>query len=111
MAMTDGFVPLAKPGLAAVASASMAALQKPTTSLSRRECEVLQLVASGLSSRQAASKLGLSVRTVENHRARIGRRTGLRSVAQLTLYAAQRGLVPSVPAAPAAAPTPFSQAS
>lgn len=61
--------------------------------LTRRERDVLRFVAEGLSSKQIAEQLTLSVRTIENHRARIAKRTGLRSVAQLTLHAVRLGLV------------------
>lgn len=65
-----------------------------STELSVRERDVLRFLAEGLSSKEIAERLGLSSRTVENHRASISRRTGLRSVAQLTLYAVRLGLVP-----------------
>ncbi|HVS51185.1 MAG TPA: response regulator transcription factor [Opitutaceae bacterium] len=61
--------------------------------LSPRERDVLRFVAEGLSSKEIADRLTLSVRTVENHRASISRRTGLRSVAQLTLHAVRLGLI------------------
>lgn len=61
--------------------------------ISVRERDVLRYVAQGLSSKEIADVLGLSTRTVENHRASISRRTGLRSVAQLTLHAVRLGLV------------------
>lgn len=68
--------------------------------LSVREREVLRFLADGLSSKEIAERLGISARTVENHRASITRRTGLRSVAHLTLYAIRLGLVESPAAAP-----------
>ncbi|WP_420467368.1 response regulator transcription factor [Panacagrimonas sp.] len=46
--------------------------------LSTRQREVLQLVATGWSSVRIAAHLGLSTRTVENHRAHACRRLGLR---------------------------------
>lgn len=61
--------------------------------ISPREREVLRLLAEGLSSKEIADLLSLSVRTVENHRASITRRTGLRSIAQLTLHAIRLGLI------------------
>lgn len=70
------------------------------STLSAREREVLRFLAEGMSSKEIASHLGLSVRTVENHRAHIVKRTGLRSIAQLTLHAVRLGLV-EVPAAEA----------
>lgn len=74
--------------------------EKPTSAvpdLSPRERDVLRFVAEGLSSKEIADRLSLSVRTVENHRANITRRTGLRSVAQLTLHAVRLGLVSAPP--------------
>ncbi len=64
-----------------------------TPELSPRERDVLRFLAEGLSSKEIAESLGLSVRTVENHRASITRRTGLKSIAQLTLHAVRLGLV------------------
>jgi DNA-binding NarL/FixJ family response regulator len=61
--------------------------------LTARESEVLRMVGEGCASKQIAALLGLSVRTVENHRASIMRKTGLRSAAQLAVHAVQLGLV------------------
>ncbi len=61
--------------------------------LTARESEVLRLVGEGCASKQIAALLGLSVRTVENHRAAIMRKTGLHSAAQLAVHAVQIGLV------------------
>lgn len=61
--------------------------------LTTRERDVLRLLAEGLSSKEIAERLNLATRTVENHRARIMQRTGLRSVAQLALHAVRLGLV------------------
>ena len=65
----------------------------PNPELSPRERDVLRFLAEGMSSKEIADRLGLSVRTVENHRGNISRRTGLRSVAQLTLHAVRLGLI------------------
>jgi DNA-binding NarL/FixJ family response regulator len=72
--------------------------------LSPRENDILRHVAEGLSSKEIASRLGLSVRTVDNHRAAVGRKTGLHSVAQLTLHAYELGLV-SLPGGQRATPS------
>lgn len=61
--------------------------------LSEREKAVLQAIADGLSSKEIASRLGLSVHTVVNHRTRLMEKTGKRGVAQLSRYAADLGLV------------------
>jgi len=61
--------------------------------LTEREKTVLSLVAQGQSSKEIAGTLGISVHTVINHRSNLMKKTGLRRVAQLSLYAAQTGLV------------------
>lgn len=61
--------------------------------LSPRESEVLALVANGRSSKEIADGLGLSVRTIENHRSNIVRTLGVRNTADLTREAMRLGLV------------------
>lgn len=67
-------------------------------SLTEREKLVLAGIAQGKTSRVIAAELGRSVYTVENHRRHIAQKTGLSSPAQMALYAAEIGLVPSTPA-------------
>jgi regulator of cell morphogenesis and NO signaling len=55
--------------------------------LSDREQEVLVLVAQGLSSKEIASRLSITVNTVNTHRKSITRKTGIKSVAGLAVYA------------------------
>jgi len=62
--------------------------------LSPRERQVLQEIARGRLSKEIADSLGMSVFGVQNVRRRISRKTGLRTVAQLTLHAAKLHLVP-----------------
>jgi DNA-binding NarL/FixJ family response regulator len=61
--------------------------------LSPRELEVLQLICDGLSNREIAGKLGLSVNTVAVHRANIMNTLGVHKTAELVVYAIQNGLV------------------
>jgi DNA-binding NarL/FixJ family response regulator len=61
--------------------------------LSAREIEVARLVAEGFSSKEVASRLDLSVRTVEKHRANIMDKIGVREVASLVRWCVQTGLV------------------
>ena len=61
--------------------------QDPLERLSNREIQVLGLVGRGLSSRQIAHDLGLSVKTVESHRLTIKRKLNLETNAQLLQYA------------------------
>jgi DNA-binding CsgD family transcriptional regulator len=71
----------------------MATRQSQTSPLTPRQRAILQRVAQGLSSKEIASEFGLSVKTVVNHRHEIRRRLGLTSVASLTRYAVEQGLI------------------
>jgi DNA-binding NarL/FixJ family response regulator len=64
---------------------------KPTN-LTPREREVLQLIAEGNTTKEIASLLSVSVKTVETHRRNIMRKVNLHSVAELTKYAVQEGI-------------------
>ena len=66
-------------------------------SLTRREREVLGLVAIGQTSNEIADRLHISRRTVESHRANVSAKLGLRNQAELTRYAMVRGLIGSEP--------------
>ncbi len=61
--------------------------------LTAREREVLELLARGASYTEIADKLTISPRTAETHRTNIMRKLDLRSSADITLYAIQRGLI------------------
>ena len=60
--------------------------------LTAREREVLQLLAEGLSSKEMAAELNISVKTVENHRHQIMERLSIHSVAELTKFAIRQGI-------------------
>jgi len=62
--------------------------------LTPRQREVLKRIAEGRSTKEIAFDLGLSVKTVETHRAQIMERVGIRDVAGLVRYAMRTGLVP-----------------
>ena len=66
----------------------------PHETLSAREREVLQLVAEGKTSAEIAARLHISHRTVENHRARLMAKLGLKNQSELVRYALRRGLIP-----------------
>ncbi len=61
--------------------------------LSHREREVLQLIAEGRSNKEIATRLSVSVKTVENHRGNLKCKLGLRTTADLTRYAIRHGLI------------------
>ena len=66
-------------------------------SLTTRQRQVLKLIADGRSTRDIASRLGLSVKTIETHRGHLMQRLKLKSVAGLVRYAVSIGLVPTSP--------------
>lgn len=69
------------------------------TSLTEREREVLTWLARGLSSKEVAQRLDISVRTVETHRANLMHKLGVKSLALLIQVAIREGIIdsPSVP--------------
>lgn len=62
-------------------------------SLSNRELQVLQLIASGKTIKEISSELSLSEKTVATYRSRIAEKMRLTSNVELTRYAMQHGLV------------------
>jgi len=61
--------------------------------LTSREREIIQLVAEGQSNKEAAATLGISVKTIEAHRANIMRKLHLRSLSDLVRYAIRNKIV------------------
>ena len=60
--------------------------------LTNREREILQLVAESHSTREIAAKLGISAKTVGNHRTNLMRKLNLHDVASVTRYALEVGI-------------------
>ena len=67
--------------------------QSPFRMLTNRETEVLKLIAEGYRNRQIADLLGISVKTVERHRANLMKKLDLHSGASLTAFALENGLI------------------
>ena len=61
--------------------------------LSEREIDVLKLLATGLTNKEIADKLNISINTVITHRKNITQKTGIKSVSGLTIYAVVKKLV------------------
>jgi two-component system, NarL family, response regulator NreC len=68
-------------------------ISNPLDSLSSRERQVLQLVASGQPNQRVATRLGISVRTVEVHRRNIMDKIGVKNTAQLIKFAVEHNLI------------------
>lgn len=60
--------------------------------LSDREIEIIRLVCKGLKNREIAESLYLSKRTIENHRRRIGSKTGTKTTVDLVVFAIKNGI-------------------
>jgi two-component system response regulator NreC len=65
----------------------------PADALTERELEVLKLVAEGLTNRQIAAKLSISIKTVQSHRANLMDKLDLHDRTELVRYAIRRGLI------------------
>lgn len=65
----------------------------PTSRLTPRQREIVQLLAEGKSSKEVAVALGLSVKTAETHRANIMRRLNCHSVSELVRYAIRNNII------------------
>jgi len=68
-----------------------------TQTLTDREREVLTWLARGLSSKEVAKELNISVRTVETHRANLMHKLGVKSVAVLIQVAMREGIIDPAP--------------
>jgi DNA-binding NarL/FixJ family response regulator len=65
---------------------------KPVT-LSKRECEVIRLIAEGCSYTRIAEQLNLSAHTVTTHRRNIMQKLGVNNTAAVVMYAMKNGLI------------------
>lgn len=65
----------------------------PLDTLSTREREVLQLIAEGKTNKEIATKLNLSVYTVDSHRGKVMEKLNLHSAGELVRFALKNGLV------------------
>jgi DNA-binding NarL/FixJ family response regulator len=68
-------------------------IRRPLQKLTPRQIEVLRLVAEGRRTRDIASELKLSVKTVESHRGEVMKRLGIHDVVSLVRYASRVGLI------------------
>jgi DNA-binding NarL/FixJ family response regulator len=82
------------PGISrTVVEAYLAKSELPPDPLTPREREVLQLIAEGKTTKEAAAVLGVSVKTAESHRTRIMEKLEIHETASLVRYAIRRGLI------------------
>ena len=68
-------------------------LDDPYGRLTPREREVFHLIAEGMTTKEIARRLDISVKTAENHRGRVLDKLGMRNTAELVRYALRKGLL------------------
>ncbi|MEO8910077.1 MAG: response regulator transcription factor [Gemmatimonadaceae bacterium] len=73
--------------------AGAVSMRQPLEKLTHRQIEVLRLVAEGHRTRDIASRLKLSVKTVESHRGEVMKRLGIHDVVSLVRFAMRVGLI------------------
>jgi len=86
---------IAKDKLINKEQAEMNKIKRRINTLSPRELEVFQLVASGMLSKQIARKRGTALQTIKVHRARVMQKIQAKTVTELIHFAQKAGLVPS----------------
>lgn len=91
VARGDGYISPAISG--ALLSDYRQNLTDPLDLLSTREREVLQLIAEGKTNKEVATRLNLSVYTVDSHRGKIMEKLNLHSIGELVRFAVKNGLV------------------
>jgi DNA-binding NarL/FixJ family response regulator len=67
--------------------------EQPFSILSKREREVLHLIAEGYAAKEVATELNISTKTVEAHRTSLMRKLGVRKATELVRYAVRHGLI------------------
>jgi DNA-binding NarL/FixJ family response regulator len=70
-----------------------AAVKRTSEELTKRESEVLELVAQGRSNKEIAEELFISVKTVETHKTHILEKLGLKNTAALVKYAIKHNII------------------
>lgn len=86
--------PLSERAIEAYVQKAKAAPLDRYETLTTCEREVLQLAAQGYSNPEIATRLGISPRTAETHRANLMRKLGLQTQTDLVRYALRRGIIP-----------------
>lgn len=66
----------------------------PFEQLTPRQREILQLIAEGRTTKEIAQRLGISIKTVETHRAQLMERLDIHDITGLVRYAIRMGIVP-----------------
>jgi DNA-binding NarL/FixJ family response regulator len=65
----------------------------PASSLTARELQVMEMLARGMTNREIAHDLDISIKTVDTHRGHVLKKLGLRNNSELTRFAVKHGYV------------------
>jgi two-component system, NarL family, invasion response regulator UvrY len=65
----------------------------PASALTAREAQVMEMLARGLTNREIAEHLAISIKTVDTHRGHVLKKLGLRNNSELTRFAVKHGYV------------------
>lgn len=68
-------------------------ISRPEIEISKRELEILQLVAKGMTNQEISDKLFISLRTVEGHKTNLIQKTGSKNIVNLLIYALKHNLI------------------
>lgn len=71
-------------------------LGKPSIHLTKRETEILQLVAKGLTNQKIADKLNVSIRTITNHRANMHKKIGVSNTIHLISWGIKNNILSGI---------------
>ena len=97
---TDGIIAALR-GRTVAAPVTTLPSTKPTArdTLTPREVEILRLIAAGMITREIAGEIGVTIKTVENHKQRIFRKLDVQNQAHAVSIAIRRGMLASSPIA------------
>jgi two-component system, NarL family, invasion response regulator UvrY len=65
----------------------------PASALTRRELQVMEMLARGMTNREIAEQLGISGKTVDTHRGHVLKKLGIRNNSELTSFAVKHGYI------------------
>ena len=65
----------------------------PASALTKRELQVMEMIARGMTSREIAEHLQISIKTIDTHRGHVLKKLGLRNNAEVTRFAAKHGYI------------------
>ena len=81
------------PNIISTSAPAVQIAENPNIELTEREIDVLRLLLAGNSNKEVADKLNISTHTVISHRKNITSKTSIKSLAGLTIYAIQNGII------------------